>query len=70
LNLIDPSAFLTAQNFPMHNKDVLYISNASSVELSKFLGILVQAIYPVVNAGIIYQGQQLVFAAILLGLEF
>ena len=57
LNLIDPSAFLTAQNFPMHNKDVLYISNASSVELSKFLGILVQAIYPVVNAGIIYKGQ-------------
>ena len=57
INLTDPTAFLTAQNFPMHNKDVLYVSNATSVELQKFLNILVSAVYPVVNVGIIAQGQ-------------
>lgn len=51
LNLTDASAFLTAQNFPVRNKDVLYVANASSVELQKFLNILVSAMYPVVNAG-------------------
>lgn len=56
INLTDPTAFLTAQNFPMHNKDVLYVSNATSVELQKFLSILVSAIYPVVNAGNISRG--------------
>jgi polysaccharide export outer membrane protein len=57
MNLTDPTAFLTAQNFPMRNKDVLYVSNATSVELQKFLNILVSAVYPVVNVGIIAQGQ-------------
>jgi polysaccharide export outer membrane protein len=56
INLTDPTAFLTAQNFPMYNKDVLYVSNATSVELQKFLNILVSAIYPVVNVGNINRG--------------
>jgi polysaccharide export outer membrane protein len=56
INLTDPTAFLTAQNFPMYNKDVLYVSNATSVELQKFLNILVSAIYPVVNVGNISRG--------------
>jgi len=56
IDLTNPTAFLTAQNFPMQNKDVLYVSNASSVELQKFLNILVSAIYPVVNAGNISRG--------------
>jgi len=56
MNLADPVAFLTAQQFPMNNKDVLYVSNASSVELQKFLNILVSAIYPVVNVGNISRG--------------
>jgi polysaccharide export outer membrane protein len=56
INLTDPIAFLTAQNFPMNNKDVLYVSNATSVELQKFLNILVSAFYPVVNAGNISKG--------------
>jgi len=55
-DLSDGSAFLTAQNFPIKDKDVLYISNASSVELQKFLNILVSAIYPLVNVGPISKG--------------
>lgn len=56
MNLTDGTAFLTAQNFPVKNKDVLYVSNASSVELQKFLNILVSAVYPIVNVGNIGRG--------------
>ena len=56
MNLTDGSAFLTAQNFAIKNKDVLYVSNASSVELQKFLNILVSAVYPIVNVGNIAAG--------------
>lgn len=57
MNLTDGTAFLTAQNFPIKNKDVLYVSNASSVELQKFLNILVSAVYPIVNVGNIAAGK-------------
>ena len=56
MNLADGYAFLTAQTFPMKNKDVVYVSNASSVELQKFLNILVSGIYPVVNVNNILKG--------------
>jgi polysaccharide export outer membrane protein len=56
MNLTESSAFLSAQNFPMKNKDVIYVSNASSVELQKFLNILVSAVYPIVNVGSIAAG--------------
>ena len=40
LNLDDPKSFLVSQSFPVNNKDVLYISNASIAELQKFLNLL------------------------------
>ncbi|MBO3762230.1 polysaccharide export protein [Ciceribacter sp. L1K23] len=39
-NLRDPSAFFAAQQFAMQDKDILYISNSDSVELTKFLSIV------------------------------
>lgn len=36
-NLRDPSGFFLATKFPMKDKDVIYASNARSVETSKFL---------------------------------
>ncbi|MEN9503038.1 MAG: hypothetical protein RI964_2323 [Pseudomonadota bacterium] len=54
LNLEDPTTFLIAQNFPMKNKDVLYIADAPSTELQKFLSILTSSLYSidrVVNMG-------------------
>jgi polysaccharide export outer membrane protein len=39
-NLKDPSAFFAIQKFPMQDKDAIYISNSSSVEIIKFLGLL------------------------------
>lgn len=51
LDMSDPAAFFVAQNFPIRDKDVLYVANAPAVELQKFLNILVTAIYPIVNVG-------------------
>jgi polysaccharide export outer membrane protein len=47
LDLKDPASFLVAQNFPMRDKDVVYVANAPSAELQKFLNILTSSIYSV-----------------------
>ncbi len=39
-NFRDPSSYFFAQRFPMRNKDVLYVSNAESVEVLKFLNFI------------------------------
>lgn len=39
-NLRDPAAFFASQKFAMRDKDILYISNAKSVELTKLLSII------------------------------
>jgi polysaccharide export outer membrane protein len=51
LDLKDPASFFIAQSFPMDNKDVIYISNAPSADLQKFLNIIVSVVYPIVNVG-------------------
>lgn len=48
-DLNDPASFFIAQSFPVHNKDVLYVANAPSVELQKFLNIIMTLAYPVIN---------------------
>lgn len=40
VNFRDPSGYFLAQTFEMRNKDVVYISNAISVETTKFLSFL------------------------------
>ncbi len=40
VNMRDPSAYFLAQQFPMADKDILYVSNADSVEVVKFLDII------------------------------
>jgi polysaccharide biosynthesis/export protein len=53
VNLRDPSGYFLAQNFEMRNKDVVYISNAGSVETTKFLTFL-RTIMATANDPIIY----------------
>jgi polysaccharide export outer membrane protein len=48
LNLRDPPGFFLATKFQMRNKDVIYISNAPSVETTKFL-VYLQTITNTVN---------------------
>lgn len=39
-NFRDPSIFFTAGQFPMRDKDIIYIANADAVELDKFLSFV------------------------------
>jgi polysaccharide biosynthesis/export protein len=48
MNLRDPSGFFLATKFQMRNKDVIYISNAPSVETTKFL-VYLQTIVGTIN---------------------
>lgn len=49
LDLRDPGSFFLAQNFMMQNRDIVYVSNAPSTDLQKFLGLVGSVVYPVVN---------------------
>lgn len=44
-----PETFFAAQNFPIRNKDVLYVSVAANVELMKFLGIVTSIFAPAIS---------------------
>jgi polysaccharide export outer membrane protein len=48
LNLRDPAVYFLATQFEMRNKDVIYVSNAVSVEVTKFLNYL-QTINATIN---------------------
>jgi len=53
LNLRDPAGFFLAANFEVRNKDVIFIANATSVEVTKFLTFL-RTIMATINDPIIY----------------
>ena len=40
LDLRKPNGFFLAQEFPIQNKDIIYIANAESVEFTKFLNLI------------------------------
>lgn len=40
VNLKDPASFFAAQDFPMRNRDVMYVANSPVAELQKFLNIV------------------------------
>lgn len=45
VNMNDAANFFVAQNFPISDKDLIYVSDASSVQLQKFMAMLFQSIY-------------------------
>jgi polysaccharide export outer membrane protein len=49
VDLRDPATFFAAQSFPIRDKDVLYISNAPTTELMKFLSIITSVTSPSLN---------------------
>ena len=53
LNLRDPAGFFLAANFEVRNKDVIFIANATSVEVTKFLTFL-RTIMATINDPLIY----------------
>jgi polysaccharide biosynthesis/export protein len=66
VDLRDPSGFFLAQNFPMGNKDVIYSSNATSVEATKFLNFL-RTIMATANDPITYATNGYTLAAAIKG---
>jgi polysaccharide export outer membrane protein len=48
IDLTDPASFFLIQNFPMENRDVLYVSNAPITEVNKLLQVLLSIAYPIV----------------------
>lgn len=50
-NLRDPASFFAARSFPMRDKDVLYVSNAASVELVKVLSVVNSVTNTAANTG-------------------
>jgi polysaccharide export outer membrane protein len=49
VDLKDPRSLFWIQNFPVKDKDVLYVSNAPIAELQKFLNLLFTLAYPVLT---------------------
>ena len=51
VNFNDPGAFFVTQNFPMQDKDVIYVANMPSAELEKFLRMVGMVLTPTLNIG-------------------
>lgn len=47
INLKDPATFFVAQSFPIHDKDVVYVSNAPLADVQKFVSIISSTIFPI-----------------------
>jgi polysaccharide export outer membrane protein len=53
VDLKQPETYLAAQNFPMRNGDVLYVSNSAVSDFQRFLGLVAQSILPISAASTI-----------------
>ncbi|MCP5333479.1 MAG: polysaccharide biosynthesis/export family protein [Pseudomonadales bacterium] len=51
LDMKNPASFLVAQNFPVHNRDVMYVANAPGAELQKFLNMLTSVVFTATSLG-------------------
>ncbi|MDD3761015.1 MAG: polysaccharide export protein [Acidithiobacillus sp.] len=52
----NPATLFVAQEFPIQNKDLIYVASAPVTDLQKFLGLIVQIVYPIqglTTAGVI-----------------
>lgn len=49
VDLRDPASFFVTQNFPIQNRDVIYVSNSPAAEFEKFLRLVVSVAVPSVS---------------------
>jgi polysaccharide export outer membrane protein len=49
VDLRDPASFFVTQNFPVQNRDVIYVSNSPAAEFEKFLRLVVSVAVPTLN---------------------
>ena len=55
VDLANPQSFFIAQNFPIHNKDLLYVSNSGGAETQRFLNLLFTIVYPIIGTANVIQ---------------
>ncbi|MGE6694406.1 polysaccharide biosynthesis/export family protein [Sphingobium limneticum] len=48
-DLRDPATFFAAQNFPMRDKDIMYVSTASLVDITRFTNIISASVFPILS---------------------
>ncbi|WP_241241948.1 polysaccharide biosynthesis/export family protein [Sphingobium algorifonticola] len=49
IDMKDPSTLFISQSFPIHNGDVLYVSNAPLADIQKFVSIISSTIFPIAS---------------------
>lgn len=49
IDLRNPATFFAAQRFAMHDRDLVYVTNAPAADLQKFVNIISAAVYPIVT---------------------
>lgn len=47
VDLKNPASFFAAQSFPVHDKDIIYVSNAKLADIQKFVSIITSTVFPV-----------------------
>jgi polysaccharide export outer membrane protein len=50
LDMKNPTSLFVAQDFPMSNNDLMYVSDAPATQIQKFLNLLFTGLYPVLSA--------------------
>lgn len=53
-NLKDPATFFAAQTFPMRDKDIIYVSTAPLVDVSRFTSIISATVFPILSLETIF----------------
>lgn len=49
IDLRDPASFFVTQNFPVQNRDVIYVANSPAAEFEKFLRLIVSVTSPAIS---------------------
>lgn len=49
VNLQDPASFVAMRDFPMQDRDILYVANAPIAEFQKFMSVVASVVYPVAS---------------------
>ena len=49
IDLRDPASFFVTQNFPVQNREVIYVANSPAAEFEKFLRLVVSVAVPTLN---------------------
>ncbi|MPV71180.1 polysaccharide export protein [Burkholderia sp. BE17] len=51
IDMKDPASMFIAQQFPMHDKDMLYVSNAPVADIQKLANLFYTVVFPAVSVG-------------------